>query len=219
MSRLCAKPTCSHDAVRWFDIIAVDQHVVERTGATPSTIALCEQHGERFSVPNGWTWVGLDSALELDAPKATHVAAEPELAEEVEAPEEPEVGPDTPRAPWFVASDSSQSESDEDAPSVGPEDDKGGSSAGGVRTTGSLLHRAFHGPDREADAARARHVEQDEGSRREPRTSREIVDGDDDDVATVRDLASRRASRGSVTSYDVELPFPPVDAEPHVAVS
>jgi len=206
MSRLCAKPTCADDAVRWLDVIAAEQHVVERSAPTPSTLALCESHAERFSVPDGWVWVGLQPAADPPLPQAQESPEIPETADSEEPDGHVEVRRQHSRdAPWFLSNSSSEDETPDSPPGA---------------PTGSLLHRAFNGPDRAADAARSRQVDREETGRREPRTSRETLEGgDDDDVATVRDIGSRRQSRTSVTSYDVELPFPPLDAEPHVAVS
>ncbi len=231
MSRLCAKPTCSDVAERWFDVNAAHCQVVERREATASSIALCGSHAARFSAPDGWEWVGLDPNEQIAPVEAVDAAPstdEVELHEEAPgvaasndaAQDQSEPAPrrmHTRDAPWFLAN------ANDDAPveQSASHDSANYDDAPDVPSAGSLLHRAFHGPDREVDSARAREADRDQSGRREPRTQRTATaDGDDDgDVATVRDLASRRNARPPATSYDVELPFPPLDAEPHVAVS
>ncbi len=241
MSRLCAKPTCSDGAERWFDVSAAQCQVVERPGPTPSSIALCGAHAARFSAPSGWERIELapdvaQPVSETGAGTPRETVAEPpesvqvteaedtdiddaelddEVAETAAIPNPSPRRQHTRDAPWFLANADDASD-DADIGSSHSAADSGA----GVPSTGSLLHRAFHGPDREVDNARALEAERESSGRRESRTKSTAVDPDDDgDVATVGDLASRRNARTPAASYDVELPFPPLDAEPHVAVS
>lgn len=237
MSRLCAKPTCSDVAERWFDVCAAECEVVERSEPTPSTIAFCGSHAARFSVPVGWAWVALDpaeaSALseaeEIDVDTATPLVVMPDHAvpdeADVDAADVDAADVDAPRrmhtrdAPWFLANAPLSDDASDVALNTTESPAESSESTHSAPSAGSLLHRAFHGPDRDHDVARALQADQDHGGRREERTQSESKTDDDDDVATVRDLASRRSARSPTTSYDVELPFPPVDVEPHVAVS
>lgn len=231
MSRLCAKPTCSDVAERWFDVSAAECQVVERPGPTPSTIALCGAHGARFSAPSGWERIELAAEVtptvsESDSDTPGRTAAEsrePAQSTETDGEVDDTAHPDpSPRrrhtrdAPWFLANSNANETPDAGAQSSSVDPDLDSE----VPSTGSLLHRAFHGPDREVDTARALEAERESTGRREPRTKSTAEDADDDgDVATVGDLASRRNARTPAASYDIELPFPPLDAEPHVAVS
>lgn len=170
MSRLCAKPTCSAVAVQWFDVAAAEQRVISRSRATPSTIALCESHAARFSAPRGWTIEAEDSgdaAVEASEPGTNEpraVAVDALTAGESPSRLEAALVRDrTPRRrarkhdrdrPWFLAlSDTSGATSVEPAPDVQDEP-----------SVGSLLHRAFHGPDRDVDAERAGAAERDTAS-------------------------------------------------------
>lgn len=234
MSRLCAKPTCSNVAERWFDVIAAQCQVVERHEATPSTIALCGSHAARFSPPHGWTWIrlgeGSDPAALLD-PRPDESDSEttsPDVVESAETIASSSSSSAQSRrkhtrdAPWFLAN-ATASEPQDDNETIPEESGAEVSNefeSSEAPSAGSLLHRAFHGPDRELDSARALEVDRERSASREPRTQSTGDAGDDDgDVAPVRDLTSRRNARSTVTSYDVELPFPPLDAESHVAVS
>ncbi len=218
MSRLCAKPTCSGVAVRWFDVDGAGRRVLEQHRPTTSTIALCEPHADRFSAPTGWTWVPLAPTPDvgpmeqlLSAPTPAGETLINELSEK-RVPQRRH-----PReTPWFLVGaptapttpDSALSSRD-DSPSRPASNEPMDPSAG------SLLHRAFHGPDRELDSARALEAERDSTAASEDTSDRP----DSAPVASVRDIASRRSSNPNVTSYDVELPFPPMNTGSHVAVS
>ena len=250
MSRLCAKPTCSGAAVRWLNLNAAEQQVIEQAQPTESTIALCASHAQRFSMPNGWEWVG------VVVPEAPLLTEEPELTNEIAESAKPDPAPRRRHgrdAPWFLANSDASPRRSASSPAASTDQVAVHAVAGdatdtpevaddakisegdiAVPSTGSLLHRAFHGPDADADVARAKrdaHLNSGTGSsasatsaQREQRTASESTDSsggsDDDEVAPVRDIASRRAASATPsTSYDVELPFPPADPGPHVAVS
>lgn len=219
MSRFCAKPTCSGPAARWLNVNAAGQQVIEQAGPTDSTIALCISHAERFSMPNGWTWMSLDP---IEKAPAEQVTAQQEAAPSADTQSEGGESQSTQRrhgrdAPWFLANSSdtanpSPAENGRTAATTGPAAVTAKDSD--APSTGSLLHRAFHGPDPGGTA------------KREHRTASTPTEsatggGDDDDVAPVSDITRRRSSRSSSSAsyYDVELPFPPADSAPHVAVS
>ena len=215
MSRLCAKPTCSDPAVRWFDILAAERRVVERSGPTPSTIPLCDPHAARFSAPVGWT---IDTDIHSAPSPSTLPAPIPESG--ADSPSRVTTaltgsGSDSSRrrkhdrdAPWFLAG-SSSSESPASVAPLLPADDVHTDDA--IPTAGSLLHRAFHGPDRDADIARAKSADRD--------SAVSAVGEDDVQVAEVGDLTTRRAKQTEPDGYDIELPFPPFEPARHVAVS
>ena len=217
MSRLCAKPTCSDPAVRWFDILAAERRVVERSEQTPSSIPLCDSHAGRFSAPVGWT-IESDSGIDTDLGSSIPPAPVPEPAGDMPSrlatalsadPERPRRRKHDRDAPWFLAGAPNGESSAPVAPLLPTTDDL--DVADVVPTAGSLLHRAFHGPDRDSDNARAKTAERDSVSARS---------GDDDiQVADVGDLTKRRAKQAASDGYDIELPFPPFEPARHVAVS
>lgn len=243
MSRLCAKPTCSDPAVRWFDILAAERRVVERTQTTPSAIPLCDLHAAKFSAPAGWT---IDSDLRTDwnhgadqndSADQTNISQPPSVA----AAPVPESGRDSgsrlasalkeavedrPRrrkhdrdAPWFLAGSAADPSASE-APAAVPApllpagaDVEDTTSNEMVPSAGSLLHRAFHGPDRDTDVARAKSADRDSTS-----AGSDVVESSSP-VANIGDLTTRRAKQTESEGYDIELPFPPFEPARHVAVS
>lgn len=192
MSRSCAKPTCSAAAERWFDFMPNEQRVIERVQATDLAVALCGAHAGRLSVPAGWT-------LDLRAGDVSHDEVEPAATPDDgpsgdSSTEETTVHRSYSRdAPWFLAL------SDEPA-AEGAEPSEAAPVLDREPSAGSLLHRAFHGPDRESDIERARH--------------------DAAPHQALDELTPRRVKRSSNGYDSVQLPFPPVDEpESHVAVS
>jgi len=212
MARLCAKPTCASSAVRWFEVDAANRRVFEQARATASTISLCETHAARFSVPDGWTLLAEDSAAQTTAAVPAGVT----LIEKFTAPEAAVARRHSREAPWFLAGSSTR-ETSEAIPDVMPTTDAVPTDTSPVAepTVGSLLHRAFHGPDRDVDAVRDHDADRDTSTSGEPTAE---AGKEPEPVASVRDISRRR--RGTQTSiYDVELPFPPAESSPHVAVS
>ena len=173
MSNVCAKPTCTDSVEVWLDFMPGEQRVIERAVRGDASVGLCATHAERFTVPTGWTF-------ERTTEQWAH----------------------TPDRPWFLALTDTPSEAvaEEHLRGARPaahrdvqqttQDDPVGATS--EPTAGSLLHRAFHGPDRKLDAARA----------------------------ALDELEQRRAARieddGGGT---IELPFPPFEPEHRVAVS
>ena len=195
MSQLCAKPTCSEAATRWFDIFASQRLVIERGEHTPSSISLCSQHGDRFSVPLGWR-----------------------VEQELREPESPRQRQHDRNAPWFLAGSRNAERSDLVAPLLSESVD-GDEELIDEPSAGSLLHRAFHGPDRSDDVARAKRAERDTAA---PRAGTEApaaeVTNTDESLPLVDDLTTRRAQQEEANGYDVELPFPPSEPARHLAV-
>ena len=214
MSRLCAKPICSDLAVRWFDILAVDRRVVERSRATGSAIPLCVTHAERFSVPEGWT-IGSDG--EAEESRAVPQAPTPEVSRDKSdrlvsalvdsTDEKPRRRKHDRDAPWFLSGSTDHASIGSSAPLL-PAATEADIAEEHVPSAGSLLHRAFHGPDRDCDLARAKDADRESAA----------VDSDSE-VADVGDLATRRAKQNESEGYDIELPFPPFESAQHVAVS
>lgn len=206
MSRLCAKPTCGETATFWLDILREDRRVVEHQSESLHGLGLCGTHRDRFVVPSGW---------ELERSSADQSVTEPGEAEAVAvaAPRSTPVTSSSERStsrerPWFLV------ESESDAP-VRPllvddgEDDTGDKAE---LSSGSLLRRAFQGPDRDDDRARRADVARSD-------------DSDDDDVETEVDDDERydRETERAIRSLDAygtaQLPFPPVDTEVQARVS
>jgi len=203
MSRLCAKPTCAEPAVAWLDVRRTERRVVELTRATESTLALCARHRERFSIPDGWTFETLDGA-QADS-SGEHSTPKPATRAGRSA------------QPWFLA-DAPASEANAQARAShrpllpGASRAHQGAPALGA-DAGSLLKRAFHGPNRDRDLERIEHdrvvdrdVASDQGA-----TATEVG---------VDELEQRRAARAQLDDYGTaQLPFPPLDDEPQIAVS
>lgn len=78
MTRSCAKPTCSNQAVSWFDLLREVREVTRSDFATGQGMALCQMHADRFTVPVGWSLkvVGntVDKSKVAEKPKATKSA-------------------------------------------------------------------------------------------------------------------------------------------------
>jgi hypothetical protein len=222
MSRFCAKPTCSDVAQRWFDIAAAEREVVERAEPTASSVALCEAHAARFSTPNGWRFTAsapVETEMAVDAPAGVQRPSDPQAPSTFEAALVRDHAPRRARSrqhdrdtPWFLTlSDAPALDVPAGTETVGSEE----AEVTSAPDAGSLLHRAFHGPDREIDIARARAAERD-------RTSQLETPGADDgrDIAELGDLTVRRAERSTAKGgYDIELPFPPLNSAPRTAVS
>ena len=221
MSRSCAKPTCSDLAVSWFELSRETQQVTRSSVPAAHGIALCQTHADRFGVPGGWTLVTVDDPSEITtSPEAPIVEAEVVSAlVESDRAERIEPGSAENEAaengsvevhrihdrdnPWFVpvspSNDSSASES-----SVGTEVSAEIETLAHP-TSGSLLHRAFHGPEPSA-------------SDRAPKSA--VPE------PAVDELSPRRRARSSSDEpeeeaeglyHTLELPFPPHVR--HVAVS
>lgn len=187
MSHVCAKPACTQAVHVWLDFSPVSQQVFERADRSDVSVGLCAAHAARFTVPCGWSFERHGS----------------ETTEVVTAPPVPVARRKSSRErPWFL-----ESRDDESAPTdPGPSDPGVNNSAARELdvdpsaeitvepTVGSLLHRAFHGPDRDVDAQRAVRDQLDE-------------------------LEPRRAARESGDYTAAELPFPPLEPEHRVAVS
>ena len=154
MSRFCAKPTCSDLAQRWFDIAAAEREVIERAEPTASSIALCDAHAARFSTPSGWTFTA-SAPVEIEM-------VEPQAPSQLETALVRDHAPRRARSrqhdrdtPWFLAlSDAPAIDAPADTETVGSEEAEGDETSA-APGAGPLLHRAFHGPDREIDTARA----------------------------------------------------------------
>ena len=154
-------------------------------------------HADRFGVPTGWTLTRLEPSLEsaISLPIATVPIPIPTAAEALAAVEpsgDSSPGNDTGESdrssPWFVPAVSVQ------APGVDEPQETLSNP-----TEGSLLHRAFHGPERDEGpsiAASARSV--DEGPAAASKRRRRARSSDDQAEEEARDLYQ--------TS---ELPFPP----------
>lgn len=200
MTHVCAKPACAELVEVWLDFAPVSQTVHERANRTDVSVGLCPQHAARFTVPSGWAFERLDGHGRQEQ---IHVGSsrQPDSADEVPKrrhhrgrpwflalPEEPSTASAqrAERAATIAADTHSEALLDADADAE--------------PTAGSLLHRAFHGPDRDADMARAIQLHQDElETRRSARTP-----------------ADRATSNGHGMA---ELPFPPFESEPRAAVS
>jgi len=196
MSRLCAKPTCSERAVSWLDIARHNQTVVEHLHEVTAAIALCADHRARFALPAGWTIESADLAGPNNAePEAPVISA----TQTVDL-----AGVGGPKAtssrarPWFLAG--TPEPTAEPVRPLLPEVADGRAYDESL-TAGSLLRRAFHGPDRGDDIQRR---EDDAMAEESPEQN---------------ELETRR-SRRSLDEYGTaELPFPPLDTEPRAAVS
>ncbi len=191
MSHVCAKPACTQVVKVWLDFLPTSHQVVEQRSRSEVSVGLCEAHERRFTVPAGWAFERLPasetSEANLDA--VPTVAAEPST--------EPANRAHSRERPWFLAlSDVVLDEK------VFAEDAESEALEPLEPSEGSLLHRAFHGPDRSTDELRAAqaHVDELEPRRaaREPKVAKD--DGAKDNGMT-------------------ELPFPPFEPEHRIAVS
>lgn len=142
MEYVCAKPACSEAVHVWLDFAPAVQQVLERATRTEISVGFCADHEARFSVPEGWSFERL--AVAVEQVEVEPVSPEPVAVEQV--PAAPPQRVRSPRAegrPWFLAlSDTTPSATiiDDDVTHAVEEP-----------TVGSLLHRAFHGPDRDLD--------------------------------------------------------------------
>lgn len=193
MSRLCAKPTCGETAVSWLDILRKERRVLEQARESTQGLALCLTHRDRFIVPEGW---------ELQGHEVDGVITEPDAAPI--APQRSVVETDDERSgsrerPWFLVGAAS------DVP-VRPllDTDDDDQVDHGELAGGSLLRRAFQGPDRDDDRARRADTERDT----------ESVDDDDR-----YELETERTIRALDEYGTAQLPFPTGRTEVQAAVS
>ena len=205
MTHVCAKPACAEQVEVWLDFAPATRLVIEQRRRTDVSVGLCTTHAARFTVPTGWRLQRLPAAVD-EVGATTGRTAEESADETAAVVERSSVERSAKRRhrrdrPWFLAAadvpanaaDGPAAEIDQAAvePAV----------AGPTSTAGPLLQRAFHGPDREADVARAAREHQDE-------------------------LETRRTARSDASSRDgdgghgmAELPFPPFEPEHQAAVS
>lgn len=198
MSRLCAKPTCSELAVSWLDIVRQDRRVIEHAHATVNGLAICVTHRDRFVVPDGWEIIELD-------PKSTGVVEPRDEASDVA----PAQRPSSREFPWFLAG-ASDGHHGEVRPLLEVELDN--DLHQDSLTAGSLLRRAFRGPDRDDDLQRqAAATETTETNE----TAAAECFGEDERYERETQQAIRALDEYGTS----QLPFPPADAEPRAAVS
>lgn len=218
MSHVCAKPACIETVQVWLDFAPSSRHVVETATRSDVSVGLCKSHADRFTVPSGWSLELLPRSSAVPAELVDAVAepstdigdtgetADAESSRTSRTPETAQaVGTPANRThtrerPWFLALsdvviDESVHTNNTDIESTRTTAD----SAAGLTepSAGSLLHRAFHGPDADSDRSRA---------------DRDQVD----------ELEPRRAARTPREQQDngmAELPFPPFEPEHRVAVS
>lgn len=201
MSRLCAKPTCSAPSVSWLELVLADRTVLERPRPSPAAFGLCEMHRERFVVPDGWKFLvnQTDAVVEIKA-EVTNRGSD-QTSETGDGQPEKVDG----RQPWFVAAPPEAQAGPFSHPLAAAwtsaSDDEIPESAG------SLLQRAFHGPDREDDLRRR--AEDEEHDRNDGHSA----------APEVSELVTRRKESTGVSYHDTELPFPPFDLEHQKAVS
>lgn len=124
MSRYCAKPTCSEFANTWFELSRERQRVVRSETSSKHAIGLCESHGDRFKVPEGWTF-------ETNRAAVGQAEAPPRRLDD--------------ENPWFFPAGAVPVEN---APSGQGGQSAGTSSGSQLDNTeeGTMLDRAFHGP-------------------------------------------------------------------------
>jgi hypothetical protein len=191
MWNACAKPTCTDSAHVWLDFAPGEQRVIERSVRGDASVGLCATHAARFTVPTGWTF---DRTTEQQT-TAPITRTTPVPAAEGASPQDGHLKrAHTRDRPWFLgltdtASESVDGEPHSDLQRATTDDPV---DAMGEPTIGSLLHRAFHGPDRSVDANRA----------------------------ALDELEHRRATRiDDDEPGTIELPFPPFEPEHRVAIS
>lgn len=189
MSHVCAKPACTEPVLVWFDFAPVSQKVIERADRSDVSVGLCEMHASRFTVPDGWSF----ERVADETPEAESTVDRSPAAETADAssPSVPKNRTSTRDRPWFLAlrDDDVVETTSEPSIVVGPV-----TTGSSQPTMGSLLHRAFHGPDRDVDVERAARDQHDE-------------------------LESRRVARDTDGYSPAELPFPPFEPEHRAAVS
>ena len=76
MTRSCAKPTCSNQAVSWFALLRERREVTRSDSPTGQGMALCQMHADRFTVPVGWTLKVVGDSSEDPEPSNDSAAAE-----------------------------------------------------------------------------------------------------------------------------------------------
>lgn len=198
MSRLCAKPTCTEDAVTWLDVARHDRRVVERSRSELSAMGLCAAHRERFVVPTGWVLEEIDAIVPIPETTAGSHAVAPGVST---APETS--NPTTSRErPWFLsqADDVPASTNSVPTPRASYDDEMGENAL----SAGSLLRRAFHGPDADDDLQRR---------------DADAADADVESTDEPEGLDRQRSMRTLDEYGTAQLPFPPSDLTSHAAVS
>lgn len=141
MANVCAKPACAEDVQVWLDFAPTTRQVVERLARSEISVGLCANHEARFTVPEGWTFERLDTPKALLDDETQQDTVEV-IAEIPQPSSRPVRSPRAEGRPWFLAL------SDATPSPVSPENVAEDLDE---PTVGSLLHRAFHGPDSESD--------------------------------------------------------------------
>lgn len=200
MSRLCAKPTCSDPAVSWLDILRQDRRVIEHAQPSANGLAMCGTHRGRFVVPDGWEIVDLEESASEVTSVDTTIRSADAVVETAGAPTT-----SSREFPWFLAGANAGSAPVRPLLEADSYDDPNEDSF----RAGSLLRRAFHGPDRDDDLQRQAAVASNDETT--------VVECADEDERY--ELETQRAMRALDDYGTAQLPFPPVDAEPRAAVS
>lgn len=206
MSRLCAKPVCAEPAVVWLDVLREQRRVVEHVQRSPHGLPLCGAHRDRFVVPAGWVFERyhqpvVGAAVVVDGAETITEEHPPNAVLGVlEEITKPDVQAAKAERPWFLADVPESVVSARPLLPAGDDDDNAQPSLG----SGSLLRRAFHGPDRDDDALRR---------------SVETASESPDDRDARYTLETERAADALDIYGTAQLPFPPVDAEAQAAVS
>ena len=215
MSRSCAKPTCSSPAVSWFDLRRVTQQVVRSSSPTDHGIALCAAHADRFGVPSGWTVVTGEptparvadasqvnkATAKKHAPAKKQAAAKKRRTAKKQVAKQQETESEIPvnavaqdrGSAWFVPS-ADASEENEGSPSLG------------APSEGSMLYRAFNGPEKKVVA--------------KAKTERVAAESDELSPRRRARSTSDDAEEEAPDAYETfELPFPPHADPRSIAVS
>lgn len=193
MSRHCAKPTCSEPAVAWLDISRGEQHVVIHHLEAPFALGLCQKHRDRLVLPAGWSLDSDSPDVSSEDASATESATRLPV-QPVAEPIEPD--PAYEGRPWFLAGSSPMLEAPRpllDRANEEPPEE--------AFSAGSLLRRAFHGPERDDDIQR--------------RVEERLVGTDPEND----ELETRRTAKALDEYGTAQLPFPPLDTERQAAVS
>lgn len=192
MSRLCAKPTCSEPAAAWIDVLREERRVIAHDSASPHGLALCQAHLDRFVVPAGWELHKGDRGSTTAAPKEPH-----DDISDMEPLDDPRSA--SSERPWFLAGTPSDVPV---RPLLVASDDVGVDESPSL-ASGSLLRRAFNGPERNDDQARRAHA------------AAAVTDSED----TRYDRETERAARSLDEYGTAQLPFPPFTPDVQAAVS
>ncbi len=207
MSHVCAKPACTETVHVWLDFAPSSHQVIEKATRSEVSVGLCESHAGRFTVPDGWSLELLPRSPAQPAADGDEIAPDSSIdsasdvtednAEQAEPISAPANRTHTRERPWFLASTDVVVDEREGDPADVVTSRADHDEAVGAPTAGSLLHRAFHGPDKASDTSRA-------------------------DAEQVDELEPRRAARTPPEVHNngmAELPFPPFAPEHRVAVS